>query len=128
MLHPLKDTKGVLSFFGDFGKAPLFAAKRYKKDPGGGYDVVRDIKKEREREKERAGERASERITERASERVRERGREREGERQREREREKEGERGKERGSATRAREKKDTEGGYVQVRDMCNAPCRACG
>jgi len=86
VLHPLKDTKGVLSFFGDFGKAPLFAAKRYKKDPGGGYDVVRDIKKEREREKERAGERASERITERASERVRERGREREGERQRERE------------------------------------------
>jgi len=38
VLHPLKDTKGVLSFFGDFGKAPLFAAKRYKKDPGGGYD------------------------------------------------------------------------------------------
>ena len=28
VLHALKDTKGVLSFFGDFGKGQLFAAKR----------------------------------------------------------------------------------------------------
>ena len=38
VLHPLRDTKGVLAFFGDFGKGYKFAAKRYKKDPGGGYD------------------------------------------------------------------------------------------
>jgi hypothetical protein len=40
VLHPLKDLKGVLGFFGDFGKGSLFAAKRYKRDPGGGYDQV----------------------------------------------------------------------------------------
>jgi hypothetical protein len=38
VLHPLKDTKGVLAYFGDFGKGEKFAAKRYKKDPSGGYD------------------------------------------------------------------------------------------
>lgn len=38
VLHPMKDTKGVLAYFGNFGKGQLYAAKRYKKDPGGGYD------------------------------------------------------------------------------------------
>ena len=40
VLHPMKDTKGVLAYFGNFGKGQLYAAKRYKKDPGGGYDQV----------------------------------------------------------------------------------------
>jgi len=31
VLHALKDTRGVLSFFGDCGKGQLVAAKRYKK-------------------------------------------------------------------------------------------------
>lgn len=38
VLHALRDTKGVLGFFGDF-KANLYAAKRYKKDPSGGWDL-----------------------------------------------------------------------------------------
>mmetsp|Transcript_81135 Transcript_81135/g.218009 ORF Transcript_81135/g.218009 Transcript_81135/m.218009 type:complete len:630 (-) Transcript_81135:159-2048(-) len=38
VLHALRDTKGVLGFWGDF-KANLYAAKRYKKDPSGGWDL-----------------------------------------------------------------------------------------
>ncbi|EKX41246.1 hypothetical protein GUITHDRAFT_142162 [Guillardia theta CCMP2712] len=40
VLHPLVDSKGVLAYWGDFGPGKLFAAKRYKKDPAGGWDMT----------------------------------------------------------------------------------------
>uniref|UniRef100_A0A7S0HCJ6 Alpha-type protein kinase domain-containing protein n=1 Tax=Hanusia phi TaxID=3032 RepID=A0A7S0HCJ6_9CRYP len=40
VLHPLVDCKGVLAYWGDFGAGKLFAAKRYKKDPAGGWDMA----------------------------------------------------------------------------------------
>jgi len=39
VLHPLLDSKGVLKHFGNFS-GKLFAAKRYKKDPAGGWDMI----------------------------------------------------------------------------------------
>mmetsp|Transcript_48546 Transcript_48546/g.114616 ORF Transcript_48546/g.114616 Transcript_48546/m.114616 type:complete len:744 (+) Transcript_48546:143-2374(+) len=41
-IHAVVDTKGVLAYFGDFhGK--LYAAKKYKKDPAGGFDLIEDL-------------------------------------------------------------------------------------
>mmetsp|Transcript_9077 Transcript_9077/g.18116 ORF Transcript_9077/g.18116 Transcript_9077/m.18116 type:complete len:749 (+) Transcript_9077:127-2373(+) len=41
-IHALVDAKNVLGYFGDFhGK--LFAAKKYKKDPSGGFDLIEDF-------------------------------------------------------------------------------------
>jgi hypothetical protein len=39
VLHPLLDSKGVMRFFGSWGGKPMFAAKRYKMDPGGGWTM-----------------------------------------------------------------------------------------
>lgn len=39
VLHPLLDSKGVMRYFGSWGGKAMFAAKRYKKDPGGGWDM-----------------------------------------------------------------------------------------
>jgi len=39
VLHPLLDSKGLMRFFGDFGGKPMFAAKKYKTDPGGGWQM-----------------------------------------------------------------------------------------
>jgi len=40
VLHPLLDSKGLMRYFGDFtGNKAMFAAKKYKKDPGGGWDM-----------------------------------------------------------------------------------------
>mmetsp|Transcript_11877 Transcript_11877/g.27617 ORF Transcript_11877/g.27617 Transcript_11877/m.27617 type:complete len:785 (+) Transcript_11877:91-2445(+) len=39
VLHPLLDSKGLMRYFGDFGGKPMFAAKKYKTDPGGGWQM-----------------------------------------------------------------------------------------
>jgi hypothetical protein len=39
VLHPLLDSKGVMRFFGSWGGKAMFAAKRYKMDPGGGWTM-----------------------------------------------------------------------------------------